>query len=45
MDIISIEDFINSYLRPAIKKNLEPVFDLRWIDLNAKEKPREINDG
>ena len=42
MDVISIKDFNNSYLRPVIKQNLDPVFDLSWIDLNAKEKLMEI---
>jgi len=42
MDVISIEDFNNTYLRSAIKQNLDPVFDLSWIDLNAKEKLMEI---
>lgn len=42
MDVISIEDFNNTYLRPAIKQNLDPVFDLNWIDPNAKNKLMEI---
>ena len=42
MDVISIEDFNNTYLRSAIKQNLDPVFDLSWIDLNAKERLMEI---
>ena len=42
MDMISIQDFKDSYLRPAIKKNLDPVFDLSWIDSNAKKKLMEI---
>ena len=42
MDVISIEDFNNTYLRSAIKQNLDPVFDLSWIDPNAKNKLMEI---
>jgi hypothetical protein len=42
MDVISIEDFNHTYLRPAIKQNLDPVFDLSWIDPNAKNKLMEI---
>jgi hypothetical protein len=31
MDTTSIENFKNSYLRSAIKQNLDPVFDLKII--------------
>lgn len=43
MDAISIEDFFNKrVIKRNIKRNLDLVFDLSWIDSNNKKKLREI---
>lgn len=43
MDAINIEEFFNSRaIKLNINRNLDPVFDLSWVDSNAKKKLREI---
>ena len=43
MDAMNIEEFFtSSAIKLNINRNLDPVFDLSWVDPNAKKNLREI---